>query len=172
MIIAPGNAARPWCGMYRSDTSHIASRIGQGTIRRRSAGQTGPGLTEDMAASLAWQPTDAFRLLLSYTKSYLLRNDTGRVAFDQRITSLQSTYHFSRFTFARARADYDTVQTNLHGQLLFGWEPSPGTTLYVGYNDDLNRNGYSPFTGLYEPGLRRNQRTFFIKMSYLFRLSV
>ena len=41
----------------------------------------------------------------------------------------------------------------------------------LGYNDDLNRNGFSPFTGLLEPGLRRNGRTFFIKMSYLFRKS-
>ncbi|MBA2647292.1 MAG: hypothetical protein H0U81_10885, partial [Pyrinomonadaceae bacterium] len=42
---------------------------------------------------------------------------------------------------------------------------------YVGYNDDINRNGYSPFTNQLEPGFRRNGRTFFIKMSYLFRRS-
>jgi hypothetical protein len=41
--------------------------------------------------------------------------------------------------------------------------------LYVGYNDDFNYNGYSPFTDQFERGLRRNQRTFFVKMSYLLR---
>jgi len=41
----------------------------------------------------------------------------------------------------------------------------------IGYNDDLVRNGFSPFTGQLEPGFRRNGRTFFIKMSYLFRKS-
>jgi hypothetical protein len=57
----------------------------------------------------------------------------------------------------------------VRGQFLFGWTPSPGTSLYVGYNDDMNRNGFNPFTGQLEPGFRRNGRTFFIKMSYLIR---
>jgi hypothetical protein len=42
----------------------------------------------------------------------------------------------------------------------------------VGYNDDLNHNGFWPASGLREPGLRRNERTFFVKMSYLFRRSI
>ena len=37
--------------------------------------------------------------------------------------------------------------------------------------EDLVRNGFNPFTGQLEPGFRRNGRTFFIKMSYLFRRS-
>ena len=45
------------------------------------------------------------------------------------------------------------------------------TAFYVGYNDDINRRGFNPFSGQLEPGLRRNERTFFIKMSYLFRKS-
>lgn len=50
-----------------------------------------------------------------------------------------------------------------------GWTPNPGAGFYVAYNDNLNRNGFNPFTGNYEPGLHRNERTFFVKMSYLFR---
>jgi hypothetical protein len=57
----------------------------------------------------------------------------------------------------------------VRGQFLFGWTPNPGTSFYVGYNDDMNRNGFNPFTGQLEPGFRRNGRTFFIKMSYLIR---
>ena len=34
------------------------------------------------------------------------------------------------------------------------------------------RNAFNPFTGQFEPGLRRNGRTFFIKVSYLFRRSL
>ena len=49
--------------------------------------------------------------------------------------------------------------------------PIPAPRFILGYNDDLNRNGFNPFTGQLEPGLRRNGRTFFIKMSYLFRKS-
>ena len=73
------------------------------------------------------------------------------------------------FTFVRARVDYDTLESNARGQFLFGWTPNPGTSFYVGYNDDVNRNGFNPFTGQFEPGFRRNGRTFFVKMSYLIR---
>ena len=148
-------------------------RVSPAALADPAAGlDPGPGFTEDLAASFNWQPADTFRLMLSYTRSFLRRNDTHRVAFDQDLYSLQSTYHFTRFTFARARADYDTLEARIRGQLLCGWEPVPGTAVYIGYDDDVNRNGYSPFTGSYEPGLRRNSRTFFVKVSYLFRLAI
>jgi hypothetical protein len=109
------------------------------------------------------------RISFDYTKDRLTRHDTGRVAFDDNIYALRTTYQFSRFTFVRGRVDYDTLASNVRGQFLLGWTPTPGTSFYVGYNDDLNRNGFSPFTGQLEPGFRRNGRTFFLKMSYLFR---
>jgi hypothetical protein len=59
----------------------------------------------------------------------------------------------------------------VRGQFLLGWTPNPGTAFYIGYNDDLNLNGFNRFSGDLEPGFRRNGRTFFIKMSYLFRRS-
>ncbi|MDT5122319.1 MAG: hypothetical protein QOC96_1801 [Acidobacteriota bacterium] len=121
--------------------------------------------------SALYQPTNTLRLSLDYTKDRLVRGDTGRVAFDENIFSLHSTYQFTRFTFARARIDYDTIAANVRAQFLLGWAPNPGTSFYAGYNDDLNLNGYGPVSGLLEPGFRRNGRTFFIKMSYLFRKS-
>jgi hypothetical protein len=60
----------------------------------------------------------------------------------------------------------------VRGNFLLGWTPNPGTSFFVGYNDDLNRNGYSRINGMLEPGFRRNGREFFIKMAYLFRRSI
>lgn len=131
----------------------------------------GPGNKWVAYASLTYQPTDALRISFDYTKTSLFRVDTKRYAFDDNIYQARATYQFTRFTFARARVDYDTLSLNMRGQFLFGWTPNPGTSFYVGYNDDLNRNGFNPFTGQVETGLRRNGRTFFIKMSYLFRRS-
>ncbi|MDT5063817.1 MAG: hypothetical protein QOH63_4276 [Acidobacteriota bacterium] len=119
----------------------------------------------------SYQPTNELRLSLNYTKDRLVRSDTGRVAFDENIFALRGTYQFTRFTFARARIDYDTLAERVRGQFLLGWAPNPGTSFYVGYNDDLSFNGYGPISGRLEPGFRRNGRTFFIKMSYLFRRS-
>jgi len=122
--------------------------------------------------NVAYQPTDALRLQLFYTKDRLVRRDTGRAAFDDNIYSLRGTYQFTRFWFARARADYTTLGSRVSMQYLLGWAPNPGTSFYVGYNDDLNRNGVNPFSNEVEPGFARNGRLFFIKASYLFRRSI
>lgn len=131
----------------------------------------GPGVSINLSVGASYRPTDKLSASLNYEKSRLRRHDTGLLAFDENILSFRSTYQFSRFVFARARVDYETLDSNVFAQFLFGYTPSPGTAFYAGYNDDLTRNGFSPFTDQFEPGLRRNRRTFFIKMSYLFRKS-
>jgi len=132
----------------------------------------GPGKSLSITTSAAYQPTNALRVSFNYTKSRLERNDTKRVAFDQNLYSLRANYYFSRFTFARTRLDYDTMIANVRGQFLLGWTPNPGTSLYLGYNDDLNYNGFSPFTNHFEPRWQRNSRMFFIKLSCLIRHSL
>ena len=131
----------------------------------------GPGKFWDLNLSFDVQPTSELSASLGYTLNRLVRNDTNLVAFKENIFSFRSTYQFTRFIFARARVDYGTLSANARAQFLFGWTPNPGTAFYAGYNDDLTRNGFSPFTGQLEPGFRRNGRVFFIKMSYLFRKS-
>ena len=118
-----------------------------------------------------YKPIDALRLSLDYTKSRLTRNDTKSAAYDTNIVTLRSTYQFTRFTFLRTRLDYDSLSSNVSGQILAGYNPNPGTAFYVGYNDNFNYNGFSPFTGQLEPRFERNSRTFFIRASYLFRKS-
>lgn len=131
----------------------------------------GTGRQFDANVGFEYKPIDPFRISLDYRKAKLTRDDTGRVAFDTNIFSLRSTYSFTRFTYVRARWDYDTLTSNASGQLLFAWNPNPGTAFYAGYNDNFNYNGFNPFTNQGEPGFARNSRTFFIRASYLFRKS-
>jgi hypothetical protein len=131
----------------------------------------GPGDFLHFDGSVNYRPSTPLNISLSFTKERLRRYDTGLLAFDENIVSLRSTYQFTRFIFARGRIDFDSIASNVKGQFLLGWTPNPGTALYIGYNDDMNRRGFNPFTAQLEPGLRRNGRTFFIKMSYLFRKS-
>jgi hypothetical protein len=131
----------------------------------------GPGNFLYTNGNLTYRPTNDLNMTLSFSKNRLVRQDTDLVAFDSNIYSARVTYQFTRFAFLRARTDYDTLGSRARGQFLFGWTPNPGTAFYAGYNDDLNRNGFNPFTGQLEPGFRRNGRTFFVKMSYLFRKS-
>ena len=131
----------------------------------------GPGALLEFRGSYAYQPTNELRTTLDYTKQRLRRYDTDRVAFDVNLISWRTTYQFTRFLFARARIDYESLPRRARGQFLLGYTPSPGTALYVGYNDDANYSGFNRVNGLFDPGFRRNERTFFIKMSYLFRKS-
>lgn len=131
----------------------------------------GRGWQFDLNIGGEYKPIDPLRISLDYTKSRLVRNDNRGIAFDTNIFSLRSTYQFTRFTYLRLRADYDTLTRNASGQFLFGWNPNPGTAFYVGYNDNFNYQGFSPFTNQHERGFERNSRTFFIRASYLFRKS-
>ena len=130
----------------------------------------GAGTLFEFTGGVAYQPTNAFRTSLNFVKNRLVRKDTGLLAFDTNIFTLRSTYQFTKFTFARAIVDYNTLNTRARGQFLLGWTPNPGTALYIGYNDDMNY-GFNNLSRQIAPGFRRNSRTFFIKMSYLFRKS-
>jgi Domain of unknown function (DUF5916)/Carbohydrate family 9 binding domain-like len=132
----------------------------------------GPANTFDIEFGGEVKPINQLALSLNYSRYHFRRIATGRTVFLDRITSLRSTYQFTRFLFARVRVDYDSLASSVRGQYLFGWTPNPGTSFYAGYNDDVNYNGYNPFSGLREAGFRRNSRTFFIKTSYLFRRSI
>jgi hypothetical protein len=87
------------------------------------------------------------------------REEPDRVVRDGRLYSLQATHYFTQAWFVRGRADYESLPSNIRGQLLLGWSPRPGTAVYAGYTDDLTRND----------GLQRNHRTVFVKVSYLVR---
>ncbi len=142
-----------------------------GSVGPEPALDPGPGRQIDVNAGFNYKPINPLRTSLDYTKSKLTRNDTGLVAYDTNIFTWRTTYQFTRFVFARVRWDYDTLQSRAAGQFLFGWNPSPGTAFYVGYNDSLNYNGFNRYTGKLEPGFERNGRTFFIRASYLYRKS-
>ncbi|HZT57583.1 MAG TPA: DUF5916 domain-containing protein [Pyrinomonadaceae bacterium] len=147
--------------------SPAALRLGQGAPL-----DPGPGREWRAEVDLTYKPTNPLNFTLNYNKDRLTRDDTGLTAFDDNIFSLHTTYQFTRFWFVRGRVDYSTLGADVRGQFLLGWTPNPGTSFYVGYNDDLNRNGVNPFTGQIEPGFRRNGRVFFIKASYLIRRSI
>lgn len=131
----------------------------------------GPGRRVNFDATINVVPADSLRISFDFRKNRLVRNETNRTAFDANIFTLRSTYQFNRFIFARARGDYNTLRSNVNSQFLFGWNPNPGTAFYAGYNDNFNYNGFNQHTGDFEPGFKRTDRTFFIRVSYLFRKS-
>jgi hypothetical protein len=129
----------------------------------------GAGKLLQLNAGITYQPTNELRAQFNINSQRLRRYDTDRVAFAVNILTLRGTYQFTQATFTRLILDYNTLNSRLRSQALFGWTPSPGTAFYAGYNDDLNYDSRHPFTREIVPGFRRNARTFFIKASYLIR---
>lgn len=129
----------------------------------------GRGSLWQFNGNLTYQPTSALKTQFGINSQRLRRYDTDRVAYAINILSARGTYQFTKATFARLILDYNTLNSRLRSQALFGWTPSPGTAFYAGYNDDLNYDSRHPYTQQIVPGFRRNTRTVFIKMSYLIR---
>jgi hypothetical protein len=129
----------------------------------------GAGTEWNYGGGFTYKPINPLTTSLDYTKDKLTRHDTGLTAYNTNIFSWRTIYQFTRFTFVRARWDYDTLSSRAAGQFLVGWNPSPGTAFYVGYNDVLRYNGFNPLSGNMDPGFQRDARTFFIRASYLFR---
>jgi hypothetical protein len=67
--------------------------------------------------------------------------------------------------FVRAEA---FTRESFRGDLLFSYQPNPGTVLFAGYGSTL-RDPVDPDDPL-RTGLRRSDDGFFLKMSYLFRM--
>lgn len=132
-----------------------------------------PGAGDQLTLNFTarYQPTSSLQTQLDYNIRRMVRNDTHLVAFNENIISSRTTYQFTRNTFARLRLDYSNISQRFRPQFVVGWNPSPGTAIYAGYNDDLTYNGYNPYSHRYEPGLHGNGRTFFIKAAYLFKKS-
>ena len=129
----------------------------------------GRGKLLQFNGNITYQPTNELRASFGINSQRLRRYDTDRVAYAINILTTRGTYQFTKATFARLILDYNTLDSRLRAQGLFGWTPSPGTAFYAGYNDHLNYSTRHPFTRDVVPGFRRNARTFFIKASYLIR---
>lgn len=127
----------------------------------------GPGASESLAATLAWQPTEALRLSGTWERNRLVRDDTGRVAYDQALASLRAQYAFSRFASLRARLDYDSLDRGVFAQAVLGWSPRPGTVVYAGY--DETGDFTEPDAPARASRYLRRTRTVYCKVSWAFR---
>ncbi len=146
-------------------------RVSPAALLGSSKLDPGPGFSLSYDAGISLQPTDPWSIGVRFQREKLTRNDTKLTVYDSNIYSLRSTYQFTRFTFARARMDYETVGGSINSQVLLGWSPNPGTAFYAGYNDNSNYRAFNGFRNRFDDGLRQDGRRFFIRVSYLFRRS-
>ena len=147
--------------------------------------------------AITWQPTQQLRFNWTYTAEVDHRHTDGSIVEAQYLPRLEAEYQLSRVIFFRIIGQYNAVyqdslrddsRTNLPiairdpttqvisratavnsnvltGSVLFSYQPVPGTVAFFGYGNDSNEPQALHFTGL-----TRQADSFFVKLSYLFRL--
>ncbi|HEY4303087.1 MAG TPA: carbohydrate binding family 9 domain-containing protein [Gemmatimonadaceae bacterium] len=146
----------------------------------------------DYNASLDLRPSDRLRVSATYVASEFTRRATDERSAFSRIPRLKAEYQISRPIFVRVVSQYTAthreplidpvtgqVLTMANGALstvsetnvlrtdwLFSYRPSPGTVFFLGYGGNLAEEDPLAFRRL-----RRTSDGFFIKLSYLFRVS-
>lgn len=127
---------------------------------------------------LEWRAGRHLSLELGHDLRRLSRD--GGMVLEENVTELRGVYHFSVEAFLRAilqRRDvardptrFDdpvaSYEEGLFGQFLFSYELNPRTALFLGYTD--SRAGLESEARTVD--LRQTERTFFLKLSYAWRL--
>jgi hypothetical protein len=75
---------------------------------------------------------------------------------------MRTNFQFSREIAIRLIMERNDYYRDLDLNALFSYQPSPGTVIFIGYNDYFFRNQLNR--------LNRYAHGFFLKLSYLFRL--
>ena len=146
--------------------------------------------------TLAWRPTQKLRVDGTYqVQGYVRRSDHSTVQIG-RIPRLKTEYQLSRAVFLRVVGEYDsakqaalrdetrtfapilfrqpdgtfklasaTTSNSFHADWLFSYQPNPGTVLFAGYGSTLTEPEALRFRSL-----DRTNDSFFVKLTYLFRL--
>lgn len=114
------------------------------------------------------RPNSRIKAELEYSKSTFWQEKGGDLVYDYDIIYTKTTYQFSKQLFLRSIIEYNAYWKKVSTDILLSYMHNYGTVFFFGYGSlfereyDSRRNEYLDF--------RQNQRSFFIKISYLWRL--
>jgi len=150
-----------------------------------------------VTAGVNLRPTDKIRTELTWNYQSVRRPDDGSLVNWAQVARAKVEYQINRWIFVRLIGQYQGQRTdslrdnsrteypilvydssrdtyvraiaarnaNVRGDFLFSYQPTPGTVFFFGYGSTLLEPD-----GITEPGLRRAQDSFFLKVSYLWRM--
>ncbi len=89
--------------------------------------------------------------------------------FDVKILRTFTTYQFTNRFLLRNIMEYNSLSRTLGANLLFTYRVNAGTVFFVGYDDHYAQENLLDAVRYPTTALRRTNRAFFTKLSYLFR---
>ncbi len=120
------------------------------------------GYSRFLRSTIAYRPNIRLKEELIFTKSTFWQEKGGEQVFDYNILRSKTTYHFTRKLFLRTILEYNAYWKELTTDVLLSYVHNYGTVFFLGYGGLYDRDEYMHF--------RQNQRSFFVKVSYLWRL--
>jgi hypothetical protein len=145
----------------------------------------------DYTASLDLRPSDRLRVSTTYQATSFTRRSDGRRSAFARIPRLRVEYQLARPIFVRVVSQYTATRREalldprtgevivlasgpstatssnvLRTDWLFSYRPAPGTVFFAGYGGSMTEEDPLAFQRL-----RRTSDSFFVKGSYVFRLT-
>jgi hypothetical protein len=128
------------------------------------------GDSQDYSIEVTLQPWAKLNQSIAFNKAILNHPSTGDRVYSVDILNLKTTYQFSNHFFVRAIERYDSSRKQVMIDLLASYEPVPGTVAYAGYGAMFERqdwDGTQFVSGTQD--YVNTQRSFFFKLSYLYR---
>ena len=122
----------------------------------------------EISLETTFKPNARLQSGFLFLKSNLRDRTSGQRLFNEDIIRNRTVFQFTRNTYVRSIVEYNTQARSIAVSELFAYTPHPNTALYAGYGD-LLYNGFDPIAQVRSPGLFRQRRSFFIKLSYNYR---
>ncbi len=128
------------------------------------------GRGSDALLSAAYLPSEKLHFGLSLTYSDFIRSADRLKEYDYTIIRSENIYQTNKYLFFRAIVEYNSFYKRMMTDLLASFTYIPGTVVHIGYGSSYDKLEWRE--GMYEPSDRflETQRSFFFKVSYLWRL--
>ncbi len=120
------------------------------------------GYLRSLQSQVNIYPNAHLKEALIFTKSTFWREKGGKEIYDYNIIRSKTTYHFNKKLSLRTILEYNAFWKELSTDILLSYMHNYGTVFFLGYGGLFDRDEY-----MYS---RQNHRSFFIKVSYLWRL--
>jgi hypothetical protein len=144
--------------LLRAVALDLEGTVGEGIYYGETDPESYLGWLEEYAVTATVRPAPRFTAELSATRNRFSRSPWHSTVYDIRLLGAKCTYQFTRRLYARVYPQYDSGRQHLDTDALLGYVVHPGTVLYLGMSNGLDRiDGREQAVG----------RTYFIKASVL-----
>jgi hypothetical protein len=128
------------------------------------------GRSTRATANITFQPSDKLRSDFNYTLVDFSRKSDGERIYDYPIYWGRLTYQLNKYLSLRGILEYNEYKKEMLTDFLASFTYIPGTVVYVGYGSLRDKVRFEEGVPLESDDFLETKRSFFFKMSYLWRM--